>query len=77
MPVPDEDDDLSEEPTDEQLRWACDQLSDADVAHVRAKLASVPWLGKPWNRRLGPKSPDESVGTVGALSFFGGPLSQV
>ena len=77
MPVPDEDDDLSEGPTDAQLEWACDQLSDADVAHVRAKLASVPWLGKPWKRRLGPKSPDESVGTASALSFFGGHLSQV
>ena len=84
VPVPDEDDDLSEEPTEDQLRWACDQLDDELVAHVRAKLAKVPWLGKPCSGEPKPKSPqssdndsDGSVGTVDALTFFGGPPLQV
>ena len=85
VPSPEEDDDLSEEVSRDhaQKLWACDQLPDDQVAHVRAQLARVPWLGKPWRARRGPKSPrnghvsDGSVGVAGALNFFGGPPVKV
>ena len=33
-------------PAEAQL-WACDQLPDAEVAHVRERLIRTPWRGRP------------------------------
>ena len=35
------------QPPAEAQMWACDQLPDADVAHIREKLVRVPWRRRP------------------------------
>ena len=41
-------------PTDAELRWAVEQLPDDEgTAKVRAALARVPWLGKPFRTQRG------------------------
>jgi len=69
-------DEEDEPPTREAVAWAVEQLPDSEVAHVRAALAKVPWLGKAWRPRW-QECQDGPVGSTGALSFFGGPPKQV
>ena len=67
-PVPTDEFDLEDAPTDRAVAWACQQeptrgeellakLTDEQAATIRAATAHVPWLGKPstrWTRPAGP-----------------------
>ena len=51
---------LADVPNAEALRWACDQLPDPDVAHVREQLVRVPWRKKQVGGQITVKAPGGS-----------------
>ena len=70
-----DEEDNGPEPDLEEIEWAIRQLPDSEVAHVRAALANVPWLGKRWRpkSRYDADRSDRSVGNFGSLDFLKGP----
>ena len=58
----------ADQPSAEAQMWACNQLPDAEVAHIREKLVRTPWRGRPG---LGPTS----IKKLGGSHFFGRPPS--
>ena len=54
------------QPSAEAQMWACNQLPDADVAHIRERLVRTPWRGRPGLGTTKGKN-------LGGSHFFGRP----